>query len=86
MPDQKATNAPVKMSDLSYFVVLNLEEHGDVVYCDIIARSASYVGGCSQNSVSVRPFVRPFVRIIIDFCEEHMNPRHVLLSIGSLKT
>ena len=82
MPDQKATNAPVKMSDLSYFVVLNLEEHGDVVYCDIIARSASYVGGCSQNSVSVRPSVR----IIIDFCQEYMNPRHMLLSIGSLKS
>ena len=34
----------------------------------------------------VFPCVRPVVQIIIDFCEEHMNPGHMLLSIGTLKS
>ena len=50
----------------------------------IIARSASYVRGCSQTDVSVRS-VR-FVRKIIDFCEGYMNPGHVQQSIGTLQT
>ena len=34
----------------------------------------------------VFPFVRPSVRIIIDFCEEYMNPGHMLIPTGSLKS
>ena len=48
----------------------------------IIARSASYVRTALQNLSSVRACVRK----IIDFCEEYMNPRHMLLSTETLKT
>ena len=48
----------------------------------IIARSASYVRRYSKTHVSVRPFVRK----IIDFCREYMNPGHVLEAIETLKS
>ena len=71
------------MSDNSVFALPCPAGYGLVSQVVIIARSASYVGGCSQNDVSVRPL---FVNKIIDFCEEYMNPRHMLLSTGSLKS
>ena len=49
----------------------------------IVARSALYVRAHSQNW-NVSPFVRPFVRKVITFCEEDMRGDHVPLDLGVL--
>ena len=41
------------MSDLSYFVVLNLEEHGDVVYCDIFRFRKKSFCAISINKLAI---------------------------------
>ena len=50
---------------------------------NILLREALFTSG-SAKLEDVRSFVRPFVRIIIDFCEWHQEGAETLLYLGSL--
>ena len=54
-----------------------------IIQFTVFARSALYVRAHSQNW-NVRPFVRSFVRIFSDFCEEDMRGGHMPLPLGVL--
>ena len=56
------------------------------VRVNLIARSALYVRRVVKIRCTVRPSVRPCVRIIIGFTERHMRGGHMPLNSETLKT
>ena len=59
-------------------------EGGENFGSDFFLREALFTSGSAKLDLSVRPYVRPSVRIIIDFCDWDMEGDEALLLIGSL--